>query len=96
MSHFVYMLECADGTYYTGYATDLEKRVSEHNGEGNTAAKRALGARYTRGRRPVRLVYQEAHTSRSAALQREYAIKCLKRWEKDVLRKSGQSDARSV
>lgn len=88
MTHFVYMLECADGSYYTGYATDLEKRLAEHNGVGNTPAKRALGARYTRGRRPVRLVYQEVHATRSEALKREYAIKRLKRREKDTLRKS--------
>ena len=81
MNHFVYMLRCADGTLYTGYATDVEKRVREHNGEVNTKA----AARYTRGRRPVTLVYQELHTSRSEALKREYAIKQLTKEEKERL-----------
>ena len=72
--HVVYVLECADGTLYTGYTTDLERRVAEHNaGE---------GAKYTRSRTPVRPVYHERFESRSAALSREYAIKQLTRAEK--------------
>ncbi|MEY2665454.1 MAG: hypothetical protein RLZZ480_559 [Candidatus Parcubacteria bacterium] len=81
MSHFVYMLRCADGTLYTGYATDVEKRLREHNGEVNVKA----AARYTRGRRPVTLVYQESLSSRSLALKREYEIKQLTRLEKESL-----------
>lgn len=73
MSHFVYMVRCADGTLYTGYATDVEKRLREHNGEINSKA----AARYTRGRRPVSLLYSEACSTRSEALKREHAIKQL-------------------
>ncbi len=65
----VYILRCADHTLYTGVATDVAARVSKHN-----AAK---GAKYTRGRLPVALVYQEPAASHSAALKREHAIKCL-------------------
>lgn len=85
MSHYVYMLECADGSYYTGYAINVEKRVLEHNGIGDTPTQRSRGARYTRGRRPVRVVYQEECASRSAALRREHAIKRLTRVEKQRL-----------
>lgn len=63
----VYILRCADDTLYTGIATDVDARVAVHN-----AGK---GAKYTRGRLPVMLVYQEAVDSRSEALQREHAIK---------------------
>jgi putative endonuclease len=76
-AHYVYIVECSDGTYYTGYTTDVERRVAEHN-EGE-------GARYTRGRDPVELVYVEAFGSRSAAMQREYAIKQLGRPAKERL-----------
>ncbi|PSQ82332.1 MAG: GIY-YIG nuclease family protein [Bacteroidetes bacterium QS_1_63_11] len=72
--HFVYIVECGDGTYYTGYTTDVERRVAEHND--GTAA---------RGRRPVTLVHVEAHDSQSAAMQREYAIKQLRRATKEQL-----------
>ena len=80
MAHFVYIVQCVDDTLYTGYATDVQKRVAEHNG---TSTK--PGARYTRGRRPVRLVYQEKFPTRSAALKWEYAIKQLSRGEKKRL-----------
>jgi len=77
MSHWVYVVECADGTFYTGYTTDPERRVAEHNaGE---------GAKYTRGRRPVELVYTEECASRSAALSREYEVKQLSHEEKAAL-----------
>ena len=66
---YVYMLRCADATLYTGVATDLDARVSTHN-----AGK---GAKYTRGRRPVVLVYQEAAIDRAAAQRREAEIKRL-------------------
>jgi len=65
----VYMLRCADHSLYTGVATDLAARVATHN-----AGK---GAKYTRGRLPVKLVYQEAVADRGAALKREHAIKRL-------------------
>lgn len=76
-SHIVYILECADSTFYTGYTTDIDRRVTEHNNE--TAAK------YTRGRTPVTLVHVEYHDSKSTALQREYEIKQLDRSEKEAL-----------
>ena len=77
----VYMLRCADGTFYTGITTDIERRVAEHNGD------RGLGARYTRSRRPVALVYLEAADSRAAAARREAAIKQLDRARKLALSK---------
>ncbi|AUX09355.1 putative endonuclease [Halalkaliarchaeum desulfuricum] len=74
---YVYVLECADGTLYTGYTTDIERRVAEHNaGE---------GAKYTRGRTPVELVHLEEYDSRSAAMSREHEIKSLSRAEKRQL-----------
>ena len=70
--HHIYILRCADNTLYCGYTTDLDRRVAEHNGAGKVA-----GARYTSGRRPVELVYQEVFATRSEALKREAAIKKL-------------------
>ena len=76
-SHFVYVLRCADETLYTGYTTDVERRVAEHDcGE---------GAKYTRGRTPVELVHVEAFDSQSAAMSREWEIKQLSRAEKEAL-----------
>lgn len=78
----VYILECADATLYTGIARDLERRLSQHNGE------LAGGPKYTRGRRPVRLQWSAEVCDRSAALKREAAIKKLSRGEKLLLVKS--------
>jgi len=79
--HYVYILECADDTLYTGYTTDPERRLREHNaGE---------GAKYTRGRTPVDLVYLETYDSQSAAMSREYEIKQLRRNEKVDLIETG-------
>ncbi len=75
--HYVYIIECSDGTYYTGYTTDVERRVAEHND--------GTGAKYTRGRQPVTLVHVEAYETQSAAMQREHAIKQLRRAEKESL-----------
>ncbi|WP_245809933.1 GIY-YIG nuclease family protein [Halorubrum vacuolatum] len=75
--HHVYIVECADGTLYTGYTTDVRRRVSEHND--------GTGAKYTRGRTPVRLRYLESYRSRSDAMSREYAIKALTRSAKRAL-----------
>lgn len=87
-SWWVYILRCADGTLYTGMAADVEQRLRVHN-EGQ-------GAKYTRSRLPVEVVYREACESRSAALRREAAIKRLRRPEKLELVKSGQnSDKKS-
>jgi len=66
--YYVYMLECADGTLYTGITTDLKRRVEEHNHS-------PKGAKYTRIRRPVVLVYSEEHADRSSASIREHEIK---------------------
>jgi len=76
---WVYMLRCADGTLYTGITTDLMRRVAEHNGEGGP------GARYTRSRRPVQLVYVETAADRAAASRREAEIKQLDRARKLAL-----------
>ena len=65
--YYVYLLRCADGTLYTGFTNDLARRLAVHN-----AGK---GAKYTRGRRPVELVYWESFSNKSSALRREYAIK---------------------
>ena len=73
------MLRCADGSLYTGITTDVARRVAEHNGEGG------LGARYTRSRRPVQLVYVEAAANRDEAARREAAIKQLDRTRKLAL-----------
>jgi putative endonuclease len=77
MPWFVYLVRCGDGSLYTGIATDVESRVSVHND--------GRGARYTRSRRPVTLVYVERRRSRSSALKRELAIKALARVEKLAL-----------
>jgi len=79
VSWVVYVLRCGDGTLYTGIARDVERRVLEHNGNDR------LGARYTRSRRPVTLVYREAFTNRSEASRREAAIKRMTRAEKERL-----------
>lgn len=73
----VYILRCKDGTLYTGATDDMEKRLAAH------ASGR--GAKYTRGRAPLTLVYQEICTDRSAALRREHAIKQLPREKKLLL-----------
>lgn len=75
--HHVYVLECADGSLYTGYTTDVERRVREHD-DGD-------GAKYTRCRTPVELVHAESYASRSAAMSREHEIKQLSRSEKERL-----------
>jgi putative endonuclease len=72
----VYMLECADGSLYTGVATDVLRRLRQHNGE------LVGGARYTSSRRPVRLVWSEACADRTTAQIREAEIKKLERGEK--------------
>ncbi|MDM5271799.1 GIY-YIG nuclease family protein [Sulfurovum sp. zt1-1] len=68
MSYFVYILQCADDTLYTGIATDISRRLKEHNSS-------EKGAKYTKSRRPVALVYSEAFPDRSSASRREYEIK---------------------
>ena len=73
---YVYILRCADRTLYTGVTTDLQRRLSQHNGD------TAGGPRYTRGRRPVTLLWSESVADRGSAQRREAAIKRLTRDEK--------------
>lgn len=72
--HFVYIIQCKDGTLYTGWTTDVDARVNAHN-EGT-------GAKYTKGRGPVTLLHYESFESKSDALRREMAIKKLSREDK--------------
>ena len=78
--YYVYILECCDKSLYTGYTNHLEKRIKAHN-EGK-------GAKYTKSRAPVRLVYYEQYETKQEALKREYAIKQLSRKEKLALIKA--------
>ncbi len=74
MSCYCYILECSDGTYYTGWTTDPERRLAQHN--------KGKGARYTKTRRPVKLVYLEEQADKRTALKRELTIKKMKRAQK--------------
>jgi len=74
MPCYCYIVKCSDGTYYTGWTTDPERRVKTHN--------TGRGARYTRMRRPVKLIYVESLPDRASAMKRERAIKALTRAEK--------------
>ena len=76
--HYVYMLACNDGTFYTGYATEIIRRVREHN-------ETSKGAKYTRGRRPVKLVYYMECESRSDALKKECVLRKKSKKEKERL-----------
>lgn len=73
--NYTYMVECADGSLYTGWTNCLEKRLKAHNGGKN-------GAKYTKMKRPVHLVYYEGYLTKEEAMRREYAIKKLSRKEK--------------
>jgi putative endonuclease len=77
MSCYCYILQCADGTFYTGWTTDPERRITQHN--------KGIGAKYTSTRRPVKLVYLETHPNRTEAMKRELAIKKMKRVQKSEL-----------
>ncbi|WP_028400987.1 GIY-YIG nuclease family protein [Ectobacillus panaciterrae] len=74
-NYYFYVLECGDGSYYAGYTNDLKRRIAVHN-EGK-------GAKYTRGRLPVQLLYHEKFSSKSEALQAEYRFKQLNRKKKE-------------
>lgn len=76
-SAFVYLLRCSDGTIYAGWTLDVARRVKTH--------QQGRGARYTRARRPVTLIYQERLPSRRAAMRREHAIKNMPRARKLAL-----------
>ncbi len=73
--HYVYILECSDGSYYTGYTNNLEKRIEAH--------QTGKGAKYTRGRTPVELLFSEVYESKTEAMQEEYRIKQLSRKQKE-------------
>ena len=77
--NYIYIVECADHTLYTGWTNNLEKRIQAHN-EGK-------GAKYTKSRRPVHLVYQEEFNTKAEAMKREYEIKQLSRQQKLELMK---------
>ncbi|WP_138264191.1 GIY-YIG nuclease family protein [[Clostridium] hylemonae] len=75
--NYTYILKCKDGTLYTGWTNDLDKRVKAHNS--------GKGSKYTRVRRPVELVYYEEFRTKEEAMSREYTIKHMRREEKEVL-----------
>ena len=75
--YYVYIVNCNDNTFYCGYSNNVEKRVDTHN--------KSLGAKYTKTRLPVRLVYTECFNSKSEAMKREYQIKQLTRQQKLIL-----------
>ncbi|WP_022766088.1 GIY-YIG nuclease family protein [Butyrivibrio sp. XPD2006] len=77
MKHYAYIVECADGTYYCGYTNDLEKRIETHN--------RGKGAKYTKPRLPVVLVYYEEFDSKEEAMSREWHLKQLSHAQKKAL-----------
>lgn len=72
--NYTYIVECKDGSLYTGWTTDLKRRISAHNA--------GTGAKYTKTRRPVRLIYWEEFETKQEAMRREYAIKHMSRPEK--------------
>ena len=73
--NYTYIVECADGTLYTGWTTNVQKRVKAHNEEKS-------GAKYTKAKRPEKLVYYEGYETKEEAMRREYAIKQLTRKQK--------------
>lgn len=86
MVWYVYLLACADGSYYTGATTDPDRRLGEHQS--------GKGSRYTRARRPLKLVYTEAHPDKVSALKREWAIKQLNHEAKRRMAEPQQNRAR--
>lgn len=83
---FVYILQCSDGSLYTGATTEVKRRIEQHNA--------GTASRYTRCRLPVRVAYQEAHASQSSALKRERAVKAMTRLEKKALIRRGPQRSR--
>lgn len=77
--NYTYMVKCKDGTYYTGWTTNLDRRIAAHNS--------GTGAKYTKGRGPVTLAYYEEHEKKTDAMRREWEIKQLSRKEKEMLAK---------
>lgn len=76
-TNYTYIVKCSDGTYYTGWTTDIKRRIGDHNS--------GRGAKYTKSRLPVELVYYEVFQSKVEAMKREYAIKQLTRKKKEEL-----------
>ena len=83
--YYTYIVECTDSTYYTGYTTKLKRRVEVHN--------KGKGAKYTRARRPVKLVYWEEYDTKEEAMKREWKIKKMSRREKEKLIKKINGDS---
>lgn len=75
--NYTYILKCSDGTYYTGWTNDLDRRIKAHNN--------GTGGKYTRSRRPVELVYYEVFETKQEAMSREAAIKRLTRQQKEQM-----------
>ena len=75
--YYIYIVRCQDDTYYTGFTNNIEKRIRAHNEK--------KGAKYTRGRTPVKLIYYEEFESKTEALKREYEVKKLSRKQKELL-----------
>lgn len=76
-NHIVYILECKDGTYYTGYTNDFDKRLKAHES--------GKGAKYTRGRGPFRVLHKESYSTKEEAMSREAKIKQMRRADKEQL-----------
>ena len=85
-NHYFYVLECADGSYYAGYTNDLQKRLEAHN-----AGK---GAKYTRAKGPVEMIYHENFKTKSAAMKAEYAFKQLSKPQKIHYIAEGKEDSK--
>jgi len=83
VKHYIYIVECKDKTLYTGYTTDVKKRVKAHNSKDGVSG--SMGAKYTRSRRPVKLRYVETMDDKSTAMTREYMVKQLTREQKKEL-----------
>jgi putative endonuclease len=77
MNHIVYILECKDGTYYTGYTNDIDKRLKAH--------ETGKGAKYTRGRGPFQVLHMESYPTKEEAMSREAKIKQMRRSDKEQL-----------
>ena len=82
--NYTYIVQCKDGSLYTGWTNNLEKRIKAHN-EGK-------GAKYTKARRPVKLIYYEEFSSKEEAMRREYEIKHMSRKEKETIISMGTGD----
>lgn len=87
-NHYVYMLKCSDQTLYTGYTTDINRRIAMH--------ERGKGAKYTRGREPFELVYAEEFSTKVLAMRKEYQIKRLSRAKKETLMKAFEERKKSI